>query len=135
MGEATIVSVPLDSTPPSGPDKPEVAPVEPQQTTERPAWLPEKFKSAEDLAKAYSELETKLGAKPTEDGKPLEVPKPTEKPAVDPVAPAREALATTGELGEEPDKSRRGWLHRGRARPGCSSRGRTTVGLRWPRGV
>jgi Phage T7 capsid assembly protein. len=27
----------------------------------RPAWLPEKFKSPEDLAKAYGELETKLG--------------------------------------------------------------------------
>ena len=29
---------------------------------DRPAWLPEKFKSAEDMAKAYSELEGKLGA-------------------------------------------------------------------------
>lgn len=27
----------------------------------RPEWLPEKFQSAEDLAKAYSELESKLG--------------------------------------------------------------------------
>ena len=28
---------------------------------DRPEWLPEKFKSAEDMAKAYSELESKLG--------------------------------------------------------------------------
>jgi len=28
---------------------------------DRPEWLPEKFKSPEDLAKAYSELESKLG--------------------------------------------------------------------------
>lgn len=28
---------------------------------ERPAWLPEKFKTPEDMAKAYGELETKLG--------------------------------------------------------------------------
>ena len=28
---------------------------------ERPDWLPEKFKSAEDLAKSYGELESKLG--------------------------------------------------------------------------
>lgn len=28
----------------------------------RPEWLPEKFQSAEDLAKAYSELEKKLGS-------------------------------------------------------------------------
>lgn len=32
-----------------------------QQDPERPEWLPEKFKSAEDMAKAYSELESKLG--------------------------------------------------------------------------
>ena len=43
--------------------------VEPQEeeTTEavaeeRPEWLPEKFKSAEDMAKAYGALESKLGA-------------------------------------------------------------------------
>lgn len=29
---------------------------------DRPEWLPEKFQSAEDLAKAYAELESKLGA-------------------------------------------------------------------------
>ena len=28
---------------------------------ERPSWLPEKFKSPEDLAKAYDELQKKLG--------------------------------------------------------------------------
>ena len=32
-----------------------------EQQTERPEWLPEKFKSAEDMANAYSELEKKLG--------------------------------------------------------------------------
>lgn len=31
-----------------------------EQQPERPGWLPEKFKSPEDLAKAYSELEKKL---------------------------------------------------------------------------
>lgn len=35
----------------------------------RPAWLPEKFKTPEDMAKAYGELETKLGShKPAEEG-------------------------------------------------------------------
>ena len=33
---------------------------------DRPEWLPEKFQSAEDLAKAYSELESKLGTTPEE---------------------------------------------------------------------
>ncbi|MDF1700813.1 MAG: hypothetical protein P1V36_06610 [Planctomycetota bacterium] len=33
-----------------------------EQTTERPEWLPPKFKTPEDLAKSYTELEKKLGA-------------------------------------------------------------------------
>ena len=32
-----------------------------QQDPERPEWLPEKFNSVEDMAKAYSALESKLG--------------------------------------------------------------------------
>tara|TARA_Y100000004_G_scaffold174656_1_gene213565 strand:+ start:712 stop:1494 length:783 start_codon:yes stop_codon:yes gene_type:complete len=40
-------------------ETPEVQQEEQQQ--ERPEWLPEKFKSAEDMANAYSELEKKLG--------------------------------------------------------------------------
>ncbi len=33
------------------------------KTENRPEWLPEKYKSGEDLAKAYKELESKLGTK------------------------------------------------------------------------
>lgn len=40
---------------------------------DRPQWLPEKFKSPEDMAKAYAALEAKLGA-----------PKPVDPPAADP---------------------------------------------------
>ena len=45
---------------------------------EYPDWLPDKFKSPEDLAKAYAELEKKLGETPEEDkGKdPYEPPAP-----------------------------------------------------------
>lgn len=32
-----------------------------EQVSERPEWLPEKFQSAEEMAKAYQELEGKLG--------------------------------------------------------------------------
>ena len=32
------------------------------KSEERPDWLPEKFKNAEDMAKAYGELESKLGS-------------------------------------------------------------------------
>ena len=35
---------------------------EEQTQQDRPDWLPEKFKSAEDMANAYSELEKKMGA-------------------------------------------------------------------------
>ena len=37
--------------------------VQTETAVERPEWLPEKFKSAEDLANAYSSLEGKLGQK------------------------------------------------------------------------
>lgn len=44
------------------PDQQQTAEVEePQVEQERPEWLPEKFESAEDLAKAYGQLESKMG--------------------------------------------------------------------------
>ena len=39
------------------------ADVEATQTPERPEWLPEKYKTPEDLANAYKALESKLGTK------------------------------------------------------------------------
>tara|TARA_R100000742_G_C4270242_1_gene88902 strand:+ start:369 stop:1139 length:771 start_codon:yes stop_codon:yes gene_type:complete len=36
----------------------------PKDTGDRPAWLPEKFKTGEDLAKSYSELEKKMTDQP-----------------------------------------------------------------------
>lgn len=71
----------------TGPD----APAKPEATPERPAWLPEKFKTAEDMVKSYTELEKKLGSQPapeeqdekTETAPGLEVPKQQEQ------APAR----------------------------------------------
>lgn len=53
-----------------------------QAGTERPDWLPEKFKSAEDMVKAYAELEKKLGSKPQPE--PEETPEETkEEPTPD----------------------------------------------------
>jgi len=37
----------------------------------RPDWLPEKFSSPEDMAKAYSELEKKQSKETTEKPKPI----------------------------------------------------------------
>ncbi|BAQ94326.1 head assembly [uncultured phage MedDCM-OCT-S46-C10] len=50
---------------------PETTPEQPTENTtteneSRPEWLPEKFKSPEDMAKAYGELEGKLGKSETE---------------------------------------------------------------------
>lgn len=57
---------------------------------ERPAWLPEKFKDASELAKAYEELSKKLGA--PKDA-PVEAPKDTPK---DPAAEAKKAVEDAG---------------------------------------
>jgi hypothetical protein len=58
--------------------------------SDRPEWLPEKFKSPEDMAKAYSELESKLGQKPTEP--PADTPPPADATIED----AEKALAPKG---------------------------------------
>ena len=49
---------------------------DPQPSEERPQWLPEKFKSPEDMAKAYSELESKLGGNkpPADNATPSDPP-------------------------------------------------------------
>lgn len=55
----------------AGPQEDNLA--DPQASSEsRPEWLPEKFKSPEDMAKAYSELESKLGGQkpPAPDATP-----------------------------------------------------------------
>ena len=50
------------------------APVAEDNLSERPEWLPEKFNSAEDMAKSYSELEKKMSA-PKEEAAETETPK------------------------------------------------------------
>lgn len=100
-----VDTVVIQSTPPATPedhDQKMVAKVDaanaapPVEGTEgtppedRPQWLPEKFKSPEDMAKAYAELESKLGQKPTET--PAE-PAKVETPAD---AEADKALADKG---------------------------------------
>lgn len=67
-------------------------PTDDNKTEDRPGWLPEKFKSPEDMAKAYAELESKLGnkaaANPPADG--------TETPPVDDQAKAADELQSKG---------------------------------------
>jgi len=49
-----------------------------EAASDRPEWLPEKFKSPEDLAQAYNNLESKLGSN-TDTGEAEDLP-PTESP-------------------------------------------------------
>ncbi|BAV81149.1 scaffolding protein [Vibrio phage CKB-S2] len=51
-----------DNTPPNQDGQPPANGNTPPAAGERPEWLPEKFGSGEDLAKSYTELESKLGA-------------------------------------------------------------------------
>jgi hypothetical protein len=98
-----VDTVVIQSTPPVTPedhdqkmiDKVDAASNPPVEGTEgtppedRPQWLPEKFKSPEDMAKAYSELEAKLGqAKPVDP--------PAADPAATPPADPQAALADKG---------------------------------------
>lgn len=72
----------------AGPEADNLA--DPQGSPEdRPQWLPEKFKSPEDMAKAYAELESKLGG-----NKPPATPEAT--PEATPPADPQAALADKG---------------------------------------
>jgi Phage T7 capsid assembly protein len=71
------------------------------QAGARPAWLQDKFKSPEDLAKAYTELEKKLGAPKTEaaPAAPAAAPAagtPAATPAIPDAAAAATAAASAG---------------------------------------
>ena len=72
---------------------------ESKDSTERPEWLPEKFESAEDLAKAYSELESKLGK-----GEDSEESPDTPKEALN-VEKYADEYADKGELSDEAFKA------------------------------
>lgn len=76
--------------------KPEQKPEGEQQQPQakpRPPWLPEKFKSEEELAKAYAELEKKQGQQPQQ--KP-ETPAEGEQQQPDPKVVAKEAATKAG---------------------------------------
>ena len=78
-------------------------------TEERPEWLPEKFKSAEDMANAYSELEKKLGQPQQQEEQPQQTEETTDEndnqensnynEAV--VEASQEFFANDGQLSEE----------------------------------
>lgn len=75
MSNVVRMELPADATRTGNPEGSQSA-----QAPERPQWLPEKFKSPEDLAKAYGELEKKFSSGPKPESKPAQPPKET-KPA------------------------------------------------------
>lgn len=77
--EAMVAKAEAASQPPTE-SAPEISDT---NTEDRPQWLPEKFKSPEDLAKAYAELESKMGGK-------KEAPQQTEAPTEEKVQNATE---------------------------------------------
>tara|TARA_Y100001963_G_scaffold80855_3_gene112254 strand:- start:4447 stop:5229 length:783 start_codon:yes stop_codon:yes gene_type:complete len=70
----------------------------PEGEQERPEWLPEKFKTAEDMAKAYSELEKKMGNKEEGDTPESEV-EPSEAAGI--VTEASKEFFEKGELTDD----------------------------------
>ena len=67
---------------------------EPAEET-RPDWLPEKFKTAEDLAKAYSELEKKQSAPEKNEEAPVE------QPQTNTLEPYYEEYSNNGSISEK----------------------------------
>ena len=64
----------------------------------RPDWLPEKFKSAEELAKAYTGLEKEFSSRPKEEAKPTEEVQEVQDKGLDKYYTE---FADTGELAEK----------------------------------
>ena len=74
-------------------------PVE-KTTEERPEWLDDKFKSPEDLAKAYNELQKKQSTKAENAEENTEEPAPSSKTS-EVVSKASEDFAQNGELSDK----------------------------------
>tara|TARA_R100001086_G_scaffold243170_1_gene171731 strand:- start:1189 stop:2031 length:843 start_codon:yes stop_codon:yes gene_type:complete len=64
---------------------------------DRPSWLPEKFKSPEDMAKSYAELEKKMSKGEASEGEPEDNSENTDATSDDPDGgEAREAVEAAG---------------------------------------
>ena len=76
---------------------------EAEQTEDRPQWLPEKFKSPEDLAEAYNSLETRLGSSSdeTEDLPPTEQQTDEQPTQTDAIASASLEFMDSGSLADD----------------------------------
>lgn len=83
---------------------------EQEPTEERPSWLPDKFKSPEDLASAYNSLESKLGSnnqQQEEDLPPTDTPadESAEDQQTNAIMAASDEFSSQGTLSEDTYKS------------------------------
>ena len=87
---------------PQTPVQEEVAEADEAVSEERPEWLPEKFESAEDMARAYASLEKDFHAKGLEEAETSEVEQPSIQEAVgSTVSKASEEFSESGQLSEQ----------------------------------
>tara|TARA_R100000808_G_C2142701_1_gene150454 strand:+ start:163 stop:942 length:780 start_codon:yes stop_codon:yes gene_type:complete len=91
------VDIPVVETGPDAPEQeaeaqPQVVEQPSEEPQERPDWLPEKFKSPEELSKAYGELEAKL-SQPSPD---RTEPEPIDKPNTESLEQVEEVLESRG---------------------------------------
>jgi hypothetical protein len=90
------VSIPTETSPEA-----EETPAE-EPSSERPDWLPEKFETAADMAKAYASLEARLGGKKATDTSVDEEKAPEEVGVgTDTLQPFYDEFSQSGELAEE----------------------------------
>lgn len=123
MGEAHSISLSSEGAPAAAPDAPEVTvskmiphgvsiPTDPEEYEEsppvieeteessRPTWLPEKFDDPEALAKAYKELEGRMGQPEAPEAGEEATPEVVEGVGTDALQPFYDEFAETGELKE-----------------------------------
>jgi hypothetical protein len=76
-----------------------------EEVSERPEWLPEKFNSAEDMAQAYGELESRMGTDPADTSEETQETQETVEEATgltpEYLAPYSDEFMEHGELSEE----------------------------------
>ena len=70
-------------------------------SSERPEWLPEKFSSAEDMAKAYAELENKQSSGSEEEAETSESVEETSTGTPDIVSIANDEYIESGQLSQD----------------------------------
>lgn len=98
MGEVNTVTIDtsaeaIEKTPEQYVEEAHEAAAAEQAAAERPDWLPEKFKSPEDMAQAYAALEQKMGG-----GKSEEPVEEEADPDAAPAVPSRDDVAGNEQL-------------------------------------